>query len=328
MKIGEMFIKLGIEGGKDAAKSLKNIQVNLQNLRKKTLILIGTMTAIAAVIKRMSTNSQNAGQSLRDFENNTGVSARTLQRWQHAGRKAGASAESMRQSFSSLGEALAGQRWGDPIEGFEIVNAFTELRKIDTTDTLGVMKELRKFAQMDLPQFTAVEITRWLRSFGLTDDVIAAMKRGELSESHMRGARLYDANKIKQLAKNRNKWADISDKWEKTIEVLTTKVTPALQKAADALITAINIMTKRLGGVNVGFLKKTIGSDLESLKRISRISPRLRGASGGTVNYYNVFTGGGSRVEAVAKNPNKVESLYSKELEHARRQNKSNNRGN
>jgi hypothetical protein len=102
MKIGELFVSLGIKDSGKTVSTLTNVRKGLNDTASSALqarvALIGALYAF----ERLMSQSGQAGTNLTNFNALLGVSAQTLQQYQYAARQAGVSNEEVEGTFKSL----------------------------------------------------------------------------------------------------------------------------------------------------------------------------------------------------------------------------------
>ena len=106
MNIAELFVSLGVKGSEKTIGAVANLSKGLAVSAGNALELSAGLGVAFYAFDRLTSGSNTAGQSLRNFETLTGVSADTLQRYQYAARQAGVSNEETAGSFKALQAAM------------------------------------------------------------------------------------------------------------------------------------------------------------------------------------------------------------------------------
>ena len=106
MKIGELFIDLGVKGKDVTGKAIRSIHDGLQGVADTSLSTKAAIVGVVFGIERMMSFSSKMGAGLKEFSLLTGLSTRELQKWQYAGRKVNVSNEEVESSFKSIQQAM------------------------------------------------------------------------------------------------------------------------------------------------------------------------------------------------------------------------------
>jgi hypothetical protein len=182
-----------------------------------------TKAMIAAVVyglERMMSQSAQMGTGLMNFAALTGNSAQALQKWQYAFRQVGGTAAEMEGNFKSvqatMTKMLLGQ--GAP-SGFAMVANKVGLDPKRVRDTEYVLGQLQKFSQQ-VPQDVGNEM---LKSFGLSEGVIAGMRRNAFRPDVFAKAPRYSDNEIKSLDKVNAAWSNLGQKIQMAFGHLTAQ---------------------------------------------------------------------------------------------------------
>lgn len=140
MKIGDLFISLGIKAD---TRTLSSIQNGFKNLRTN---LIQTQAAFAAAIyglDRFVSGTVQGVTALQNLNQQTGLSIEQLQKWQQAGQLSNLalSADEISNSIGNLQRNIAAIKMGQGnIAPFQMLGNI----KIAGTDAIGVLKQVRE----------------------------------------------------------------------------------------------------------------------------------------------------------------------------------------
>lgn len=213
--IGELFVNLGIKGADQTVGALTNVRKGLQNLSSMSLEAKAGILGALYGLQRLTAASGQVGTSLTNFTALTGQSARQLQQWQYAARQAGISGEEMSGSVKSVQNAMANMLLGKGApEGLGLVaQAAGGIDSKKLQDPFYMLQKLQVAAQRLNPAIGNVA----LKSFGLSEGVIAAMRRGVFRPSILNRAPTYTDNEIQQLNKANVAWANLGNTIEMAI---------------------------------------------------------------------------------------------------------------
>lgn len=220
MKIGELFLDLGIKGTDKTLNSIVGVKKGLSDTASMSLeakaAIIGTMYAL----ERLFATSGKAGTTLTNFNALTGESVQTLQKYQYAGRQVGISNEETANSFKTLQTAMTktmlGQ--GNP-SGLARVSLLTG--GITQKDIQDYMKNPELLIQR-LEQYAAKEKdiglrNETLKSFGLGDNFISGLSRNAFRPDALNKAPTYSDKEVSQLDKANIAWSNLGTKIEMAV---------------------------------------------------------------------------------------------------------------
>lgn len=245
MKIAELFINLGVKGNDSANKALGGVKSGLSDVKSMAFETKAMIAAVVYGLERMMSGSAQAGMGLNQFATFTGKSAEMLQKWQYAGRRAGATAEEVAGSFKSVQASMLRSLQGEGAPaGYSMIANKVGLDRNRLRDTEYVMKQLQKFAQM-VPADIANDK---LKSFGLSEGTITAMRQGVFNDKNFAAAPIRTDSQIQALSKVQVALGDAAQKFQMGFDKFTMKhgaelirdfekITKAIFGLADALTT-------------------------------------------------------------------------------------------
>lgn len=220
MTVGELFVNLGVKGTDQSIKAINGVTEGLGKARGMAWETKLALVAMFYAVERLMSSSAKAGTELKQFEVLTGISAQKLQAWQYAARQVGVANEEVAGSIKSVQSAMTNMLLGKGApEGLGLLANRVGFRPEQARDTLYVMKKLQEFAQT-----TSADIANpIMRSFGLTDGVITAMRRNAFTPEVMDKAPKYGAGEVEQLNKVNVAWGNIGNKIEMAVGHLSAK---------------------------------------------------------------------------------------------------------
>ncbi len=296
MNIAELFVNLGIKGTDKTVGALTSVKSGLGEVKSMSLEAKAGLLALMYGLEKMMSISGKAGTELTNFTAFTGLSKQKLQEWQYAARQAGESSEEFTSSLkgvqSSMGNMLLGK--GAP-EGFAMVKSVTNLDTTRLKDTFYVMQQLQKAAQR-LP----VELGNVaLKSFGLSEATIAAMRRNAFNPTAFAKAPKYSDNEINALNKSNIAWDNLGQHIQMAIGHLNAKHGLSLVKditvIADKVLILMEQFTKLAEKIK---LFEIIGKIFEGWAMV------FNGISAGVDKLTGFATGMGSKFGLTDKSGN------------------------
>ena len=270
MIVGDLFVKLGIGGAKEAKKELGGVTDGMKKFRLMSVAVAGASLGMVAGLGKLTASSNAYGAALLGFGTLTGQSIKKLQEWQRAGREAHATNEEVAQSISSVNKAMAQIALGRNVpSGWAAISGAVGGIDYERAkgDTFYMMRQLQKYAK-DFKNLSGGlhaegNAIDFLKSFGLTDNVITGMMRGVFNKKNFAKANLYTDWETQRLSKMKSQWATMFDGVEKSIGRLNVKFSKELlgtfEASADKLIKVLDGIGKSLQwyGEAFGWLKKS-----------------------------------------------------------------------
>ena len=231
-----MFISIGLKGGDKTSKELKNVGGTLGELKTSALALKASFIAAAYVVANMMSSYMRMGLGLTQFNSLTNLSTLGLQQWQNAARQAGVGADEMTDSIKNVQSAMAKVALGEGApKGLTLLQRETGLEQKDFQNTFKVMEHLQMLAQK-LPKGAIGN--EFLKSFGLSEKVIGAMRAGAFTEgsANFKRGGIYTEKQIKDLEKAQIMWDNMVADIKFSLGNLFAKDGPKIVKIIGDLI--------------------------------------------------------------------------------------------
>lgn len=109
MKVGELYVELGVDADTPAAKEFQSA---LNSVSMESIALVAGLTAVSFKLRDMLEESMNAAVGFKLFRNQSGLSSMELQRWQIMAERANISTEAVTSSILALQRNIANIRLG------------------------------------------------------------------------------------------------------------------------------------------------------------------------------------------------------------------------
>ncbi len=243
MKIGELFVGLGVKGSEQSIKAVGNVKSGLGEVKSMSLEAKAAIVGVVYALEKMMSQSAQMGTALTNFNALTGMSAKELQQWQYAARQVGVSGDEMTSSLKSVQGAMAQMLMGQGAPaGMAMLANKVGFDPARARDTLYVMQQLQKLAQA-VPQDVGNQM---LKSFGLSEGTIAAMRRNAFRPEVFAKAPVYGDKETGQLDRVNVAWSNLGQKIQMAFGHFTakhgmqlvsdlTKITDGVVKLAEAL---------------------------------------------------------------------------------------------
>ncbi len=210
MNIAELFVNLGIKGADKTVGALGSVKKGLGEVGSMSIEAKAGILGMMYGLERMMAISGAAGTSLTNFSALTGLSAKGLQQWQYAARQAGVGAEEMTGSIKGVQNSISNMLMGKGApEGIALVSkAVGGLDPTKYKDTFYMMTKLQEAMQKMSPEMGNIAG----KSFGLSEGVIAAMRRNAFTPDMLKKAPTYSDNEVKSLDKSNVAWSNLNNK--------------------------------------------------------------------------------------------------------------------
>lgn len=200
IKIGELFVNLGVKGQDKMMQALKGAKKGMSGIASSSLATKAAVLGTFYAMERMNRFAGNLGAGLGKFSKLTGMSAEQLQRYQYAGRQVNITNDQMEQSFKNIQQAVGDMKINKGnIEGAPLVDDTVGLDYDRLDDTVYVMQKLQQFANEFKGDITLANSA--IRSFGVGDDIISGFRQMAFTSEKMKNAELISDKDISRLSK-------------------------------------------------------------------------------------------------------------------------------
>lgn len=245
MKVADLFVSLGVKGADTSKKALTGVKDGLGQVKSMGLETKAMIAAVVYGLERMMSQSAQMGTQLTNTAALTGFSTDALQQWHYAAQQVGVSASEMDGSLKAVQNSMANMLIGKGApEGLAMVANKVGFDQKRARDTLYVMGQLQKFAQQ-VPQDIGNQM---LKSFGLSEGVIAGMRRNAFRPEVMNNAPKYSGGEVTQLARVAAAWSNLGQKIEMAFGKMTAKdgmqIVNQISKMATEVIKLVGALEK------------------------------------------------------------------------------------
>lgn len=274
LSVGELFVNLGIKGSEKTIGAIGSAQSGMKGLGSASLETKAAIVGAFYALEQLIATSVRFGSSMVNFEAFTGNSAQALQRWQYAARQVGVAGDEITGSLKGVQAAMARMLLGEGApKGLGLIAAATKEFDVNRVrDTFYVMDQLQKAAQK-LPKDLGNEA---LKSFGLSEATIAAMRRNAFNPKALSQAPVLSDRELGLLDKMNAQWANLGQRIELAFSRFNVKhggelirdisdITTSVINLANALTT----LSERLG------VFKVIGHAAEGIANTIRLAVEL-----------------------------------------------------
>ena len=212
MNIADLFVNLGIKGADKTVGALGSVKKGIGEVGSMSIEAKASILGMMYGLERMMAISGAAGTGLTNFTAFTGKSAQDLQKWQYAARQAGVGAEEMTGSVKAMQTAMSNMLMGKGApEGIALMSgALGGINPKDYQDTFLMLKHYNDAIQkLPLIQGNIVG-----KGAGLSEGVIAAMRRGVFTPEMLAKAPTYSDKEIGSLDNSNVAWSNLGKKIE------------------------------------------------------------------------------------------------------------------
>lgn len=244
MTIAEFFVNIGIKGDGGVKKGLQGVKGGLSDVKSMSLEAKAAIIGAIYALERMMSTSAKSGTGFMNFATLTGQSAEELQRWQYAARQVGVAGEEMEGSFKAVQQAMTNMLLGKGApEGMAMLANKVGFDPAKARDTFYVMEQLQKFAKT-VPADVG---NNMMKSFGVSDNVISAMRQNAFRPEVRNKAPMYSDSEIGRLQKVDVAWANLGNKFQMAMGHLTAKhglgMVKEISQLADQVLKLLSAFT-------------------------------------------------------------------------------------
>lgn len=214
-----MIVNLGIKGQDKTINSLTGVEKGLKGVGSVSLEAKAAIVGAMYALEQLFAKSTTAGTDLTNFNALLGEGTQTLQKYQYAARQVGISNDEVSGTFKSLQSTATKIRFG--LGAPSMLGQVQQKVGLTTTEIDQMMKnpelllqKLQEYAQKEKNIGIANET---LRSFGLSDNVIAGLRRNAFTPAAFKGAPGYSDKEIKNLDKANIAWSNLNNKIQMAI---------------------------------------------------------------------------------------------------------------
>lgn len=212
VQLSEFFISLGVKSSEKTIAALSGVRQGLGGIRDISLEAKAAILGAVYALERLMSSSANQGASLSNLTTFLGLSSgKQLQQWQYAAKQAKVSTEEFNSSLKSVYDKMTQMRLskGAP-EGINFMPGFDVNRAYN--DVFYVLDQAKKLANsktVDIPTQDFI-----LKNFGLSENMVAAMRKGVFNDKNFKAAPFYSDSEIKKLNDVSILWDNLETKVE------------------------------------------------------------------------------------------------------------------
>lgn len=242
MNIGELILNLGIKGTEKTVGALNTTKKGLQETASLSLEAKAGIIGAMYALERLFATSGKTGTDLTNFNALMGGGIQTLQQYQYAARQVGVSNQEVEGSFKALQGAMTKTLLGEGApKGLARVSLLTG--GINQRDLEQYAKQPQMLIQK-LQEYAGKETNAGLRnetlkSFGLGENMIAALSRNAFRPEVLKKAPTYSNNEVGQLDKANIAWSNLGNKIEMAVGHFNAKHGDQLVSDISKIVTQV-----------------------------------------------------------------------------------------
>lgn len=230
-KVGEMFMELGVKGSNATVGALGEARKGIMELGSMSLEAKAAIIGLFYTLEKLFTATGQQGVALTNMNTVTGMSVKTLQQYEFALRQVGGTAAEMDQTFKGLQNSITNMIFGKGAPE-RLLAVVSQLKKagIDIGNQEQkqwaehpekLLQRLQQYAQLKtVPLF---EKSNFLKSFGLGDNVVAALEKNAFRPEIFKQASVYSDKTVAGLNASAIAWSNVADKFEHAFGMITSK---------------------------------------------------------------------------------------------------------
>lgn len=251
MNIAELFINLGVKGGDKTVGAFSQMQKGLKDTSSMALETKVALIGAVYAMERLFAASGQKGTDLTNFNAVVGVSTKTLQEYQYAARQVGVSNEAVGGTFKALQSVMTKTLMGEGApKGLARVAQLTgsitpeDLKKFSEQPQL-LLQRLQQYASKEKDKGLKNEV---LKSFGVGDDMAAALNRQAFRPEVLSNAPTYGNKEVGQLDQANIAWSNLKNTIEMAVGHFNAKhggeLVEGLTKITDKVIGLAEALVK------------------------------------------------------------------------------------
>lgn len=247
MNIAQLFVSLGIKGSEKSLGAISNVKGSLKETASSGLAAKAAIIGAVYALERMFSKSSQVGTDLKNFNATLGVSARTLQQYQYAARQVGVSNEAVEESFRGLQNTITKTLMGEgaPKGLARVSQVIGEMSAQDleqfAREPQLLLQKLQEYARAEQHAGLRNEV---LKSFGLGDDMIAALTRNAFTPEVMAKAPLYSDAEIERLDRANAAWKNLGQTIEMAFGRFNSEYGPEMVQNISNLVPEVIRLTE------------------------------------------------------------------------------------
>lgn len=172
MKVGELFLEIGVKGAEKAKEALVDFKGNISGIIDTSLAAKAAILAIVYGLERLTMGLAHEGQGLRQYSDATGQSLETLEKWQKAARLQGRSVDDVTSSFKSLQTVMTNIQLNKGAPEFTSLIFKGGIDRSKMSDMNYVMSRIEHFAKTAPPNIVRAA----LATYGFSDAMIGLLR--------------------------------------------------------------------------------------------------------------------------------------------------------
>jgi hypothetical protein len=246
IQVGELFIKLGIQGTDKSLSAISETRIALGKVASTSLEAKAAIVGIFYALQQLATESNVLGLNLQQFRTFTGQSVQVLQDLQYAFVRVGVSADETQNAIVGIEKAMANIALNKAApEGISnlatvLLRAGKEFDIKKIQDPYYMIQKFREYAVLakKLPGVLGLDavINQVLGSFHLSDKFVTGLKSDLLKLDKAPGWFKYSDQQINNLAQMKIGWDLLFARIRKGFGELALSYEPALLAGLNKLI--------------------------------------------------------------------------------------------
>ncbi len=227
MNVGELFVSLGVKGTDKTIGAITGVRQGLKDTASVSLEAKAAIIGAMYALQRLFATSGKVGTDLTNFNALMGGGMiQTLQKYQYAGRQVGVTNDAMAGTFKSLQSAMTKTLMGEGApKGLGRVSMLVGDISAQDIDKFAkqphlLLQKLQEYANKETNAGLKREV---LNSFGLGDDMQAALARNAFRPEVLAKAPAYSDGQVAELDKANIAWSNLMTKIEMAFGKLNAK---------------------------------------------------------------------------------------------------------
>lgn len=241
MKVGELFVNLGVKGAEKTVGALKSAKDGLSGIAETSLATKAAVAGVLYELGRLTASSNQYGLSLELFNRRTGINLDYLQRMEALMRKEGVSADKTMKSFEGLQDVIAQMATSEGVpKGFGVIADLLGPENFDPAKLVDFEYAMSRIwmAAKKVADQPAIR-NRVFGGLNMDKDFLATLSTTTKKLSDIKPSEIYNPKERTALSNMAKGWADLGNQIEKIIGRLNIRFGPTFLKGFQEIVPEI-----------------------------------------------------------------------------------------
>jgi len=202
VKVADLFINIGLKGGKKVKDGMLEVGKALSGLKLTAFEAKAGIFGAVLALEEMTRRSVGAAVDLKNFAGSTGLSTQELQKWNYWAEMNDIKAEEMTGTIRGLQQAQAALALGEGVPAGAVYFGLNQ-----NQNAIGMLNEIqKKIRAIGNDQKEIAKATYMLNTLGISPDLVAAFRIGSVGFGGLRKEMVLTGEEQKKLLDLNREW--------------------------------------------------------------------------------------------------------------------------